>query len=90
MKSNKKRIYGIMKTRDTHIFWVGHVNEFFGGGIIGLFLKDNIDINLDNAVNFLNSNEFRNIMKENNMCSNNKVSITPSVLSSLPFTNLDN
>ena len=90
MKSNKKRIYGIMKTRDTHIFWVGNVNEFFGGGIIGLFLKDNIDINLDNAVNFLNSNEFRNIMKENNMCSNNKVSITPSVLSSLPFTNLDN
>jgi hypothetical protein len=39
MKSNKKRIYGIMKTRDTHIFWVGNVNEFFGGGIIGLFLK---------------------------------------------------
>jgi adenine-specific DNA-methyltransferase len=90
MKSNKKRIYGIMKTRDTHIFWVGNVNEFFGGGIIGLFLKDNVEINLDDAVNFLNSSNFRDIMKENNMCSNNKVSITPSVLSSLPFTYLDN
>ena len=90
MKSDKKRIYGIMKTRDTHIFWEGNVNEFFGGGIIGLFLKDGVDINLVDAVKFLNSNDFRNIMKENNMYSNNKVSITPSVLSSLPFTLLDN
>jgi adenine-specific DNA-methyltransferase len=90
MKSDKKRIYCLMKTRNTELFWLGNENEFFGGGIIGLFLKDNIDINLDNAVNFLNSNDFREIMKENNMCSNNKVSITPSVLSSLPFTNLDN
>lgn len=85
MKSNKKRIYGLMKTRDTHIFWVGNINEFFGGGIVGLFLKDNIDVNLDEVVNILNSNNFKKIMKENNMYSNNKVSITPSVLSNLSF-----
>lgn len=90
MKSNQKRIYGIMKTRDTNIFWVGNINEYFGGGIIGLFLKDGVDVNLDDAVEFLNSTDFRDIMKENNMCSNNKVSITPSVLSSLPFTYLNN
>lgn len=90
MNSNRERIYGIMKTRDTNIFWVGNINEYFGGGIIGLFLKDGVDVNLDDAVEFLNSTDFRDIMKENNMCSNNKVSITPSVLSSLPFTYLNN
>jgi adenine-specific DNA-methyltransferase len=85
MSSNRKRIYGIMKTRESEIFWKGNEFEFFGGGIVGLFLKIDIDINLDDVVRYLNSEEFKKIMKDSNMYSNNKVSITPSVLSNLPF-----
>jgi adenine-specific DNA-methyltransferase len=85
MSSNRKRIYGIMKTRESDIFWKGNEFEFFGGGIVGLFLKTEIDINLDDVVQHLNSEQFKKIMKENNMYSNNKVSITPSVLLNLPF-----
>jgi adenine-specific DNA-methyltransferase len=86
MKSDKKRIYCLMKTRNTELFWLGNQNEFFGGGIVGLFVKDNVDIDLEEVFKYLNSNNFRQIMKENNMCSNNKVSITPSVLSNLSFS----
>ena len=86
MKSDKKRIYCLMKTRNTELFWLGNENEFFGGGIVGLFVKDNITIDLEEVIKYLNSNDFRKIMKENNMCSNNKVSITPSVLSNLSFS----
>jgi len=86
MESNKSRIYGLMKTRQNDIFWVGNQGEYFGGGIVGLFVKDNVKINLDDVTNYLNSEEFKNILKENNMYTNNKVNITPSVLSNLPFT----
>lgn len=85
MSSNRKRIYGLMKTRETEIFWKGNESEFFGGGIVGLFLKNDIDVDLDSIVQYLNSEQFKKIMKDSNMYSNNKVSITPSVLSNLPF-----
>jgi adenine-specific DNA-methyltransferase len=85
MKTNRGRIYGLLKTRNIDIFWRGNEFEFFGGGILGLFLKPNVDINLDDVVKYLNSDYFKQIMKDNNMYSNNKVSITPSVLAGLPF-----
>jgi adenine-specific DNA-methyltransferase len=85
MNTNTKRIYGLMKTRNDEIFWKGSEFEFFGGGLVGLFEKKGVNINLDDAVKFLNSKEFKVIMKNNNMYSNNKVSITPSVLAGLPF-----
>jgi adenine-specific DNA-methyltransferase len=85
MNSNRKRIYGLMKTRKDKIFWKGEEFEFFGGGLIGLFLKPQIDIDINIFVKYLNSKDFKKIMKDNNMYSNNKVSITPSVLSNLPF-----
>jgi adenine-specific DNA-methyltransferase len=89
MNSNRKRIYGLMKTRENEIFWEGKPFEYFNGGLVGLFLKDNIDIDLSIFIKHLNSEEFKLIMIENNMYSNNKVSITPSVLSNLPFPFLD-
>jgi hypothetical protein len=64
MSSNRKRIYGIMKTRESEIFWKGNEFEFFGGGIVGLFLKIDIDINLDDVVRYLNSEEFKKIFSE--------------------------
>lgn len=85
MVSDSKRIYGLMKTRKDDIFWVGNSNEFFGGGLIGLFPKEGVNLDLEKVVNFLNSEEFKKIMKENNLYSNDKVSITPSVFSGLPF-----
>lgn len=85
MNSNRKRIYGLMKTRENEVFWKGTEFEFFGGGIVGLFLKENVDVDLDEVIMYINSQEFKTIMKDSNMYSNNKVSITPSVLSNLPF-----
>ena len=85
MNSNRKRIYGLMKTRKNEIFWKGNEFEYFGGGLIGLFLKDGIDVDLDLVLRYINSDKFKVIMMESNMYSNNKVSITPSVLANLPF-----
>jgi adenine-specific DNA-methyltransferase len=85
MSSNRKRIYGLMKTRSNNIFWVGNESEYFGGGLVGLFVKEGVNIDLNDAVKHLNSKQFKLIMEESNMCSNNKVFITPSVFSNLPF-----
>jgi adenine-specific DNA-methyltransferase len=85
MNSNRKRIYGLMKTRENEIFWEGNPFEYFNGGLVGLFLKEDVDIDLSIFIKHLNSEEFKLIMMENNMYSNNKVSITPSVLLNLPF-----
>jgi adenine-specific DNA-methyltransferase len=89
MRSDRVRIYGLLKTRNNEIFWKGNKSEFFGGGVVGLFLKSNINIDLDNVVKYLNSEYFKKIMRDNNMYSNNKVSITPSVLAGLPFNYSD-
>jgi hypothetical protein len=83
MKSDKKRIYGLMKTRDENIFWVGDECSFFGGGVFGLFMKDDIKLDLIKLVDYLNSDDFKKIMRESNMYSNNKVSITPKAFGSL-------
>ena len=85
MRSNRPRIYGIMKTRDSSPFWVGVPNSYFSGGVFALFLKEGVDIDINLAVKYLNSEEFKQVMKESNMFSNNKVSITPSAFSSLFF-----
>lgn len=85
MNSEKNRIYGLMKTRNSEIFWSGKKFEYFGGGVIGLFLKEGLNIDLEILVNHLNSDEFKKIMNESNMYTNNKVTITPSVLANLPF-----
>jgi adenine-specific DNA-methyltransferase len=85
MSSGKKRIYGLMKTRSNEIFWEGNEFEYFNGGIVGLFIKDDLNIDIKILVDYLNSKEFKLIMSESNMYSNNKVSITPSVLANLPF-----
>jgi len=85
MNSNRKRIYGLTKTRSNEIFWKGNEFEFFSGGIVGLFLKESINIDLNQVAHFMNSKYFKEIMKDSNLYSNNKVSLTPSVLANLPF-----
>ena len=74
-----------MKTRDKNPFWVGEPNSLFSGGVFALFLKEEHERNLHDIVEYLNSEHFKTIMLEANLYTNNKVSITPSVFSSLPF-----
>lgn len=83
MKSQKQRIYGLMKTRDKNPFWIGPPNSYFSGGVFALFPKTNVDIDLEKTVDYLNSTEFKKILSESNMYSNNKVSFTPTAFSSL-------
>jgi hypothetical protein len=85
MQSNTPRIFGLMKTRDSNPFWLGSPNSYFSGGVFALFPKKGINLDLNNVVTYLNSDEFKKILSESNMYSNNKVSFTPSAFSSLPF-----
>lgn len=85
MMSDRKRIYGLMKTRNEYPFWVGDPNSLFSGGVFALFLKDGVNLDLYKVVDYLNSIEFKTIMSESNLYTNNKVSITPTAFSSLPF-----
>jgi adenine-specific DNA-methyltransferase len=83
MKSDKPRIYGLMKTRDQNPFWIGPPNSYFSGGVFALFPKKNVVIDLEKVVTYLNSEKFKEILSESNMYSNNKVSFTPTAFSSL-------
>jgi adenine-specific DNA-methyltransferase len=83
MESDKPRIYGLMKTRDKNPFWVGPPNSYFSGGVFALFPKKNVVLDLDKVTNYLNSDEFKIVLSESNMYSNNKVSFTPTAFSSL-------
>jgi adenine-specific DNA-methyltransferase len=85
MKSDKPRIYGLMKTRDNNPFWLGQPRTYFSGGVFSLFPKNNLKIDLVSVVNYLNSDEFKNVLSESNMYSNNKVSFTPTAFASLPI-----
>jgi hypothetical protein len=72
-----------MKTRDKNPFWVGPPNSYFSGGVFALFPKKNVVLDLDKVVDYLNSDEFKIVLSESNMYSNNKVSFTPTAFSSL-------
>lgn len=85
MRSNRPRIYGLMKTRDSSPFWLGEESSLFSGGVFALFLKEGVELDINRAVEYLNSDDFKEIMKESNLYSSNKVSITPSAFSSLSF-----
>lgn len=85
MRSDKPRIYGLMKTRDNNPFWLGDPNTYFSGGVFALFPKKNVNVDLNQVVTYLNSIEFKNLLSESNMYSNNKVSFTPTAFSSLPL-----
>ena len=89
MLSSTPRIYGLMKSREKQKFWVGEEKTVFGGGVMALFPNQNKNINLTKVVEFLNSTEFEDIMKNANMYSGNKLSITPSVLESLLVPNFE-
>jgi adenine-specific DNA-methyltransferase len=85
MRSDKPRIYGLMKTRDLNPFWVGAPNTYFSGGVFALFLKNGVDLGLQTITDYLNSSKFKQVLSEANMYSNNKVSFTSTAFSSLPF-----
>lgn len=85
MESNRPRIYGLMKTRDNNPFWLGQPRTYFSGGVFSLFLKKNVDIDLIDVVHYLNSDEFKQVLSDSNMYSNNKVSFTPTAFASLPI-----
>jgi adenine-specific DNA-methyltransferase len=85
MKSDRPRIYGLMKTRDLNPFWIGEPKTYFSGGVFALFPKNNLNLDLQLMTDYLNSYQFKEILSEANMYSNNKVSFTPTAFSSLPF-----
>lgn len=76
------RIYVFSKTRKT-IFELGESGLGYVGGTYAMFPKTNID--LHGAVNFLNSDFYKDILQSSGLIVNNKFSATPEAIKSLPF-----
>jgi len=57
-KINKKCIYLYNLTRRDKVAFIDNVN-YFGGNLIILIPKENTNFNLNNILNYLNSNEFK-------------------------------
>ena len=76
------RIYVSAKTRK-QIFSVGESGLGFSGGVYALIPKISVDLKL--VANFLNGGFFRSILEGSGCVVNNKFSITPRAILSLPF-----
>lgn len=83
MESSPQRIYTFAKTRSANPFFIDGSSTYFGGGLLGLFPKKDIDI--EKALEILNSKEFRSICEAFGLTTANKVSFQPKTLESVPF-----
>jgi len=84
MLSNKNRIYVASKTRTPNPFFLGQPNELYSGALLGIFPKKD-EINLDTAINFFNSDIFKERLKEYFIMIEDKYNFTPSVLGKIPL-----
>lgn len=83
MESSSQRIYAFAKTRSETPFFVDDSAVYYGGGLLGLFPKKDIDIK--EALETLNSRDFRKICEAFGLTTANKVSFQPKTLESVPF-----
>ena len=84
MDSTDKRLYGFCKTRSVTPFFKMDDNDYYSGGILGLFAK-NSDVDMDKALEVLNSADFREVMEAMFLATGNKVSLQPATLEDAPF-----
>lgn len=94
MMSSRKRCYCFGRTRSDKPFFLNNDAKMFCGGLLGLFLKDNIGIDdsddmMTVMIDFMNSSVFRNICLACGLDAGNKMTFQPATLESLPFPKLD-
>ena len=86
MSSKSKRFYSLAKTRSNKPFFTSSA-KFFTGGVLGYFDKGKNDITVVEAVEMLNSIEYREIFYSYFFITRDKLSIQPSTISDLPWPN---
>lgn len=87
MESSPRRIYTFAKTRNEKPFFIDDTATYFGGGLLALFPLDN-NIDMDQALEVLNSSTFRQVCESFGLTTANKVSFQPKTLESVPFPNI--
>ena len=85
MESDRKRIYVLAKTRNSVPFFTDNNVKYFSGGILCLFLKENVHLSIEDALKLFNSKGFMCLCKDFGITTGNKVSFQPSTLGEIPF-----
>ena len=85
MESSTPRLYCFGRTRNPSPFFTCDEAQYYSGGILGLFLKEDCPYSPVEVVNILNGDDFRLIMKEAGLVNGNKTSLQPSTLHKLTF-----
>lgn len=84
MESSPQRIYTYQRTRSTTPFFLDDRAQYFTGSLLALFPHDP-EIDLQAAVDFLNSSEFREMCSGFGLTTANKVTFQPKTLGSIPI-----
>lgn len=97
MLSDRKRLFVPAKTRIPEPFFIETQAQLFGGGILGVFLKDSdtvlptggtiqeSGVTINSALMYFNSALFREFCEDFGVTTGNKVSFQPSTLLDIPF-----
>lgn len=87
MLSDADRFYTLVKTRSETPFFIASDAVFYSGGIMGVFVKNELPANvtLEEVVELLNSDFYRKLFVSMQLTTGNKLSLQPSTLATLPF-----
>ena len=89
MLSDADRFYSFVKTRSVSPFFLCDEAELFSGGVLGIFVKDELPegMTVESVVELLNSDFYRGLFEMMQLTTGNKLSLQPSTLGTLPFPN---
>jgi adenine-specific DNA-methyltransferase len=87
MLTDADRFYVYGKTRSSSPFFASPGAVFYSGGVMGVFVKDELPENVmvEDVVALLNSDIYRTLFVSMQLTTGNKLSLQPSTLATLPF-----
>lgn len=87
MKSERNRFYAYHRTRNSEVFFESDA-QFFSGGLIALYAREDVNVNLKKTLEYLNGTEFREACYDLGLTTGNKLSLQPSTLEIIPVIDL--
>lgn len=87
MRSDCPNIFAFNRTRQSNVFFKSDA-RFYSGGLLALYVKDNICLDLDKVVDYLNGSEFKESCYDFGLTTGDKLSLQPSTLSMIPVVDL--
>lgn len=85
MANKNDHFYAFVKTRNPQPFFIDNSVSYYGGGILGIFRKQDALVSDETAVKVLNSPTYRKILEAMFLTTGNKVSLQPATLEDAPF-----